>query len=557
MWWPQQQLPWSLQASQASSPVPPPGQQQQVLLPLLQQQQMWWPQQQLPWSLQASQASSPLPLPQQQQQVLLPFLQQQQLWQLMHRHQVQQQHLQQQAWLEQWAQQHQLQQQFLQQQVALQRWAAQQQQHLLSQMQNAQYLAIGQTQSQHQLEQQQSKPPLQQEQEQQPQQQQQPPPPQQQQQQQQSRPHYQQQRPLAHAPSHRQAITQPDWYQQFAQHAQDVQRHHWQQSTNIQRHRIWQEFDAWCRQRLGQPAIQSSPNDLLVYVCSHWVRSHGRQMLSTGARIPAPSSLNVMFAHLSTRFAELGRRGDWEPDTGRGNPCCSMEVQTFKGGYSNLMQEAGFQPHAVRPLPHWKQQVLVAGLEAEADAVRESGDQPWHVEALLRRDAAVAELLWDSQRRPAEIGQLRTSTTSIAGGQLRGEASSSKMTHASRGARRPRAIEVQGDAGTNLCRLLESYVACLQRHGKELGAFLFSPLQRDGSSLDGSRGLSSSAMTKRVVGHLQRLHLYAGETVYSLKRGSMQYSFYVQGRTMEAIGEAADIDTPAVVQLYLDPHRHL
>jgi hypothetical protein len=37
----------------------------------------------------------------------------------------------------------------------------------------------------------------------------------------------------------------------------------------------------------------------------------------------------------------------------------------------------------------------------------------------------------------------------------------------------------------------------------------------------------------------------------------MQHEFFVNGCSMQAIGEAADIDTPAVVQMYLDPERHL
>jgi hypothetical protein len=116
---------------------------------------------------------------------------------------------------------------------------------------------------------------------------------------------------------------------------------------------------------------------------------------------------------------------------------------------------------------------------------------------------------------------------------------------------------VRGPGGEQLCQLLGGYQGCLERHGQQVGRYLFSPLRCDGSALDGDKGLSAAALTQRLVGHLQRLGLYEGESAYSLKRGSMQHAFYVGGQTLAAVGEAADIDTPAVVRLYLDPHRHL
>ncbi|KAI8476661.1 MAG: hypothetical protein J3K34DRAFT_516252 [Monoraphidium minutum] len=88
-----------------------------------------------------------------------------------------------------------------------------------------------------------------------------------------------------------------------------------------------------------------------------------------------------------------------------------MEVRTFKGGYANLMQDAGFRPRAAPPLAEAKVRRLLAELEAEADAVEAAGGRPWHVEALLRRDAALISLLWESHRRPAERSAMATAGT--------------------------------------------------------------------------------------------------------------------------------------------------
>ena len=359
----------------------------------------------------------------------------------------------------------------------------------------------------------------------------------------------------AAGPSVGSAAAQGSWYDHAVQYGAAVQQRFWQPNTVHQRDRAWQEFDSWCRARLLKPATACTPTDVVVYLCSWWIGAHGRQVLPNGATAPAPGSLTSLVSQLSTRLEEAGRRGVWDPSSGCGNPCKSFEVRHFCGGYANLMHAAGFQPQAVPPLPEWKLGALVAALLAEADNARGSG-APWHVEALLRRDAALAQLLWESERRPGEVGQLTTPAVTLGGAQFRAQAATSKMCHPSHGPRQPRPITVAGAGGALLQELLEGYARCLGRCGQGLGPFLFSPLRRDGSGLDTGRGLSSAAMTKRIEGHLRRLHLYAGESIYSLKRGAMQHAFFARGETLQAIGEAADIDTPAVVGLYLDPTRH-
>ena len=176
---------------------------------------------------------------------------------------------------------------------------------------------------------------------------------------------------------------------------------------------------------------------------------------------------------------------------------------------------------------------------------------------LLRRDAALAQLLWDSQRRPAEVSSLPPSSIQAGQGQVTAQASSSKMCHASHGGRQPRPILVGGEPGSRLAALLQAYTDSVHRHGRQLGAYMFSPLQADGQQLQQDKGLSTAAMSSRIVEHLQRLGLYTGESVYSVKRGSMQHAFHVQGRSLVAVGEAADIQTARVVRLYVDQSRHL
>jgi hypothetical protein len=135
-----------------------------------------------------------------------------------------------------------------------------------------------------------------------------------------------------------------------------------------------------------------------------------------------------------------------------------MELRSFKGGYANSMQELGYQPTSAKPINESKLQQLVTQLVEEADAYQQltpgQQQQPWYVEALLRRDfhaTCIVQYLWDSKRRPAETGRLQAVQVEVnlsasSGGQVLAQPSISKMCHASRGSRRPRPVEVQGSS---------------------------------------------------------------------------------------------------------------
>ena len=345
-----------------------------------------------------------------------------------------------------------------------------------------------------------------------------------------------------------------------------IMARNWQAATNQQRDAQWEQLDTWSRQQLGRPAVQCTPDDLIVYLESSFIKQHGRQAAADGSSCPAPSTVKTIVSHLSTKFQQLGRRGTWDCTTGTGNPCDSMELRTFKGGYANLMQEQGFLPTSAKPISEAKLQQLVGLLVEEATAYqqlspKQQQQQPWYIEALLRRDACIVQYLWDSKRRPAETGSLQTSQLDISfnasgDGQVQALPGISKMCHANRSSRRPKVVQVQGAAGQQLAELLLQYQQCLQRTGHNLGRFMFSPLRADKQGLQVEQGLSTAAMEQRVVGHLKRLQMYEGESLYSIKRGAMQHEFFINGVSLQAVGEAADIETSAVVRTYLDPFRH-
>lgn len=355
---------------------------------------------------------------------------------------------------------------------------------------------------------------------------------------------------------------QPGLYAAALARGQAIMAHNWQAATNKQRDTAWAQFETWSWQQLGKPGQQCHPNDIVVYLESSYLRNHGRQTAADGSSCPAPSTVGSTVAHLSTRFQELGCRGVWDWVTCTGNPCNSMELRTFKGGYANEMQDLGFTPTAAKPISEAKLQQLVQQLSAEAQAAQQQAHQPWYVPALLWRDACIAQYLWDSKRRPAELGQTQTahvevSSSAACDSRVLATPLVSKMCHASRGGRVPKPVDVQGAAGQQLAHLLVQYMQCMQQSGRALGRYLFSPLHPSKQMLQADQGLSTAAMGQRVIGHLKRLGLYEGESLYSIKRGAMQHDFFVAGKSLQAIGAAADIETLAVVQAYVDPTRHL
>jgi hypothetical protein len=182
---------------------------------------------------------------------------------------------------------------------------------------------------------------------------------------------------------------------------------------------------------------------------------------------------------------------------------------------------------------------LVTTLVREANAAARDVQQPWYHEVLLRRDACIAQYLWDSMRRPAEVRCLSPAEMVLGSSGVQAFPHVSKMCHPSQGTRRPAPVASNGIPGEQLQQLFLGYASSLIRHRQPLGRYLFSPLMPDRTALDGSQGLSVGAMGARIKGHLERLGLRTGESLYSLKRGAMQHEYFIVGHNLQAIGEAA------------------
>ena len=88
-----------------------------------------------------------------------------------------------------------------------------------------------------------------------------------------------------------------------------------QEETWRRRLGSFSEFSSWFQstmQALGRnkAPVDATPNDLVVYHESQWVKHHGETVLN-GVLWPAPSSLEANFSMLSAVFIKHGRTGEY------------------------------------------------------------------------------------------------------------------------------------------------------------------------------------------------------------------------------------------------------
>jgi len=230
--------------------------------------------------------------------------------------------------------------------------------------------------------------------------------------------------------------------------------------------------------------------DIVAFVHAYRSSAHGRQQLEGGQTTAAAETIRSIASHISTLCELNGRHGEWRgwEACHPGNPARSQPVRNYVAGNANALHEAGVEPKHAKAISAEKVAALVQALEEEADKTHDDPTAEWQQEAVLRRDAAVVQLLWDSKRRPSEATHLQPERVEVTPGKgVVARAISSKMTHASRGQRRPRPIQVAGEPGRTLAGMLQRYIDCLSMNGKQLGSFLFCPLRADRTDFDYSR----------------------------------------------------------------------
>jgi hypothetical protein len=188
-----------------------------------------------------------------------------------------------------------------------------------------------------------------------------------------------------------------------------------------------------------------TPEDIVVFLESHWLHQHGSTLLSDGEVHAAPSYLSTSMSHLSGMFKVLGRVGVYDPDRQVwasvmcllaclpvgvlcipahlpssahllsfvlqvGNPCLSAPVNAFKATYTKQMWELGYAERSAKSLSFGSFDQLTRRLSEEGSSLlgrlastsqllvseRFSAAQP---ALLLQRDLTLMCLQWQSAVR--------------------------------------------------------------------------------------------------------------------------------------------------------------
>jgi hypothetical protein len=313
--------------------------------------------------------------------------------------------------------------------------------------------------------------------------------------------------------------------------------------------------------------LKVRPEELLCFLETHWVHTHvGSQLPGSDTLVASPSGVDGVISHLSSLFDSLGRSGPYDDTTNGGNPCLSTPIQKYRHGYHQMLWAAGYQESYVVPLTQAKVEALVTKLDL---AARQSAD---HLTMLVHmRNALVSLHAWTTAYRGTESGKLcllDLHTTERVPIFPDGYDPDIPL---------PKTITGLPTHGTKTCKrsrchqepvqyhLLDKPEFCFLRHlwaymqlchftGKPVQHYILRPLTPNLKEFK-EAPYSGSSTTKMVQTQLQQLSLFTGETSHSLRRGSLQAVAQLSG--VPAAAQHGRIKTPAVLDLYLHPGRHL
>ena len=335
---------------------------------------------------------------------------------------------------------------------------------------------------------------------------------------------------------------------------------------------VSRELQLWLEQLPhGYPRTLETcrPEEVLVFLQSHFITTH------VGPRVPgrpttaSPSGVASTLSHLSTTFVGLGRLGPYDPLTGRGNPCSSVEVTRFKQGYLRDMISAGYQETSAVPASLHKLEALVTELTQQISAQRHP-----LINICTERDALLFLYSWDSAMRGKDGGSLtlqdlsRSDRTPIfpqgynPREPLPVEAwllptHGTKTNKSCRSRQEPVPLKLQPPNRSPFCflRRLWAFLAYCHEKGYPVTHYLFRPMGADRLSLK-EKPFSSSSFNQTYKTKLQALGLYNGETPHGIRRGTIQATAATSTGGILAAALQSQIKTPGILARYLDPHRH-
>ena len=176
------------------------------------------------------------------------------------------------------------------------------------------------------------------------------------------------------------------------------------------------EFSAWLAElppHWGRSIATSTPEDIIAFMESHWLWSHGQTHVNwSPTAVASFTGVKGCLLDFEHHLDSIGREGEWNTTLGTGNPCRSSRVRLWRRSYERSMWRGGARPVAAYPVTRREVDMLVtpAGTTAGPASLPPQPAQapPSAVRlALAARNDAVITYNHDSSQRGGEGARLR------------------------------------------------------------------------------------------------------------------------------------------------------
>ena len=121
-----------------------------------------------------------------------------------------------------------------------------------------------------------------------------------------------------------------EYYQGLQQGAATTAAHR-KAATNAAGVKAWAEFSQWMSERAsitGRGPWDATPQDLLVYMETHWLPQHGELVLSDQQLHASPGYVRGTLSHLSSIYKLAGKETSWDSSTQVGPPLACSAMHT-------------------------------------------------------------------------------------------------------------------------------------------------------------------------------------------------------------------------------------
>lgn len=350
-----------------------------------------------------------------------------------------------------------------------------------------------------------------------------------------------------------------------------VLRHQWKDEGQ-RLVRAMEEFARWLQvYGQGRTPYNCSSWDVLVYMQGYWLQHHRARH---GGGLPSPSSVDGVLSALTTAFAQLGRGGPYQEETGQGNPCSSVDVVGYRTRYRKRAEKQGVAPGGAVPMTEDKVRSLSRWLVEEALRLPEGS-----VGQLVRlRDRAVFLLMWATAMRGHDCGKLRL--TDFRDPEVKERPYDwGSLPALGVGGAYPSEVELciwelgdkthqtgradpyylgSSDTDVLLCPvrgLAVYYHACQAQAGTRLGGYLFRACSSDRRSFQ-ETAMSSPGLGGRLKKYLAEAKQLQGESCHSFRRGMLQAAAK-RGADMLELMALGHMKALSTLKRYLEPRSHL